>query len=79
MGFLSSWSFVVMGSSFVNTLLSVLFFFLFPFVNISRGGEPCIIVFQIAALCGFCVFFFFFRKLLSAVRLTIQKINHPDE
>ena len=35
-----------MGSSFVNTLLGVLFFFLVPFVNISRGSEPSIVVFS---------------------------------
>ena len=55
----------MVGSSFINTLLNVLCFFPFPFVNSSRGNEPCTSVFQIVALTGFC--FFFFHKLIQIV------------
>ena len=64
-GVMSSWCCEDSGSSVVENVLRVLFFFLFPLMDLFCSSEPCIVVFQVITLCSLS--FFVFHKLIQVV------------
>ena len=61
-GGMSSWCCEELGSSIVDSVLRVSFFFHFPFIDLFCSTEPCIVVFQVITLC--CLSFFICHKLI---------------
>ena len=49
---------LLLGSSVVDKVLGVVFFFLFPFVDVHRTDKPCTIVLQVVTSSGLRFFFF---------------------
>ena len=64
-GDMSSWCCEELGSSTVDNVLRVSFFFSFPIVDLFCSSEPCAVVFQDITLC--CLSFFIFHKLIQVI------------
>ena len=56
---------VLRRAGFLNRPYVCCFFFLFPFIDLFRSSEPCIVVFQVITLC--CLSFTNYHKLLLQV------------